>query len=175
MAFRFCYLILVIVIVCTVFLIKIQNLPLLEGVGGNSMITSQLYVLLLITKQNKKLKMSSAQIKLIRDLVIKKQADKKLFVLFPNQSLDVAFDYMFANSVHHLPVVEEGSDKIERTGDSDYVVSGTLVGIITDRDLRLAIQSPLLLYNPETHSPNKSFSQSFDDLRKSPLNFCTNF
>jgi CBS domain-containing protein len=106
-----------------------------------------------------------SSLRLLKDLVIHKHGGKKLFVLYPKQGLDAAFEYMFTNKVHHLPVVEEGSDKLPAKGD--YISSGNLVGIITDRDLRLAVQSPLLLV-AEKDEKRKSFEESFDDMSKWP-------
>jgi CBS domain-containing protein len=68
---------------------------------------------------------------------------------------------MFNSGVHHLPVVEEGSDKADST--LEYVNSGNLLGIITDRDLRLAVESPLLLVG-QNDEKRKTFEESFDDM-----------
>ena len=69
--------------------------------------------------------------KLVRDIMT-----KNVVVVYPDTSLDEAFRQMSVKGVGRLPVVEEeGSRK--------------LVGIISDRHIRLAADSPFLGHRPE--------------------------
>ncbi|KAN0019496.1 hypothetical protein ACTFIV_008531 [Dictyostelium citrinum] len=68
------------------------------------------------------------------NLKVKQLMSKSLFTINLDTTLDVALKSLNANSIHRLPVV-----------DND----GNLKGIITDRDLRLATDSPFLPENNE--------------------------
>lgn len=59
-------------------------------------------------------------------------------------TLDVALRIMISNHVSRLPVVDaEGMSTITRH-ESAYTLPGKVKGIVTDRDLRLAADSPFL-------------------------------
>lgn len=102
--------------------------------------------------------------KYLRDLL---KNHTKLFVVYPSQTLDIAYEIMVHNHIHHLPVCAEDGN-VENPTKS----AGKLVGIITDRDIRLAINSPLMLHKRqdlEHDSDNqrqykRDFEESFDDI-----------
>jgi acetoin utilization protein AcuB len=89
----------------------------------------------------------------------------KLFTVTPKQTLDDVYEIMTTNRIHHIPVVAEDSISTE---DS----AGELVGIITDRDIRLAINSPLMFHkreemvhdNQRQREYKREFEAAFDSI-----------
>eukprot|EP01132_Coremiostelium_polycephalum_P002255 gene2255-2778_t len=63
------------------------------------------------------------------NLVVRQLMTKNVFSISMDATLDIALKSLNANSIHRLPVVDN---------------EGNLKGIITDRDLRLACDSPFL-------------------------------
>jgi acetoin utilization protein AcuB len=61
----------------------------------------------------------------VRDLISKQQ----LIVVSPKETLEKAFAVMLKYNIRHLPAVDD---------------QGELVGMISDRDIRLAADSPIL-------------------------------
>jgi acetoin utilization protein AcuB len=87
----------------------------------------------------------------------------KLFVVYPSQTLDIAFEIMTHNHVHHLPVCEETD-----SDDSSTNSAGKLIGLISDRDIRLAVNSPLEVQKRDVSQSSsehkRQFEVSFDDI-----------
>ncbi|MDQ7029952.1 MAG: CBS domain-containing protein [Ardenticatenia bacterium] len=73
--------------------------------------------------------MSREQVTPVEELM-----SKDVIAVRPNTPLDEALSLMLNNHVRRLPVVDQ---------------SGRLVGILSDRDLRLAADSPFLQETPE--------------------------
>ncbi|KAF2075190.1 hypothetical protein CYY_003495 [Polysphondylium violaceum] len=67
------------------------------------------------------------------NFLVKNLMSKNVMSIKGDATLDIALKSLNTNSIHRLPVVDE---------------SGSITGIITDRDLRLAVDSPFL---PETN------------------------
>jgi len=67
------------------------------------------------------------------NFLVKNLMSKNVMSIKGDATLDVALRSLNSNSIHRLPVVDD---------------SGNITGIITDRDLRLAVDSPFL---PETN------------------------
>ncbi|KAL0478122.1 CBS domain-containing protein [Acrasis kona] len=77
--------------------------------------------------------------------ILEKHSARKLLTLTPENSLADGLEMMTRYNIHHLPIIEPGSNK-----DGS---NGNLAGIISDRDLRLNTHSPLLYEGAEPHSP----------------------
>lgn len=80
--------------------------------------------------------------KLLKDILQSKER-KELHVVFPDQTLEDALNIMLDHGIHHLVVVEK--DNMERKPDKDGFIShGIPIGMISDRDMRVAINTPIL-------------------------------
>jgi len=105
--------------------------------------------------------------KLVGD-ILEKHAGRKLCTLTPENSLADGLEAMSRHNIHHLPIIEPGSNKNGSIG--------TLAGIISDRDLRLNTHSPLLYDGAQPHSPRhkkvSSLEQGIQDMLETLRSHC---
>jgi CBS domain-containing protein len=95
-------------------------------------------------------------------LALKNQ--RGLFVCYPDSKLLQIIDKMTLHNVHHIVIVERDTEK-----DINGIKSpGKVVGVISDRDMRMALNTPML--NKECTSLDQMFGDFIKQLDENRAN-----
>ncbi len=86
--------------------------------------------------------------------------NQELIVLYPDSKLLDIIDRMLFSNIHHVVIVERGTEK-EVNGVKS---PGIVVGMVSDRDLRLALNTPMLSKELDMGSLDTLFSDFIKQL-----------
>lgn len=97
--------------------------------------------------------------KQLKDLLAQKTV-KDLYVLSPDQKIEEAVDLMFKYNIHHILIIDKEAEK-EVAAENGLISYGYLRGIVSDRDVRVALNAPVLFMDKK---------DTLDDVIKTIMN-----